>query len=164
MSSNDCAIHVNKSSATSHQVHYTTIDVTNPYAACAEPTRPADGLQNPPDQLKPLWVVASNEVESGDGQAHECIDDITGQVKMSEDETTTTTTPHIPPKMPLEECTPQASTAIDTSTCEPDDAMATWNQGYQMTTSASTQNVLHDHSAKTEMTTDPAGPSKDLET
>ena len=164
MSSNDCAICVDKSSATSHQVHYTTIDIANPYAVCAEPTRPADRSQNPPDQLEPLWVVASNEVESGDGQAHEHVNDITGRVKMSKDETTTTTTPHIPPRTPLEECTPQASTAIDASTCKPDDTMATWDQGYQTTTSTSTRNVLRDHSAEMEMMTDPAGPSEDPET
>ena len=142
MSSNDCTIHVDESSATSHQVHYTTVDVANPYAACAEPTRPVDGSQNPPDQLEPLWVVASNEVESGeaakeDGRAHERVDDVTGRVKTSEDETTTTTTPHTPPRTPLEECTPQASAAIDASACEPDDAKATRDQGYQTTTSAS---------------------------
>ena len=55
-------------------------------------------------------------------------------MKTSEDETTTKT-PHIPPRTPLEgECTPQASAAIDASACEPDDAKTTWDQGYQSTT------------------------------
>ena len=83
--------------------------------------------------------MASDEVENGeaakeDRRAHEHVDDVTGQVKTSEDETTTKT-PHIPPRTPLKgECTPQASVAIDASACEPDDTKTTWDQGYQSTT------------------------------
>ena len=54
---------INKPPITSQLVHYTTTDIANPCAMCAEPTRPADGLQDPLDQLKPLWVVASTKVE-----------------------------------------------------------------------------------------------------
>ena len=81
---------VNEPPVISQLVHYMTADIANPCTTCTKPTRPVDRLQDPPDQLEPLWIVASTKVKretaDKDCQAHKHIDNETSQVMMSKDE------------------------------------------------------------------------------
>ena len=148
---------VNEPPAAIQQVSNATADAANPYATCAGSTRPADGSQIPPDQLEPLWVVASDEDE------RETADE-TSYVETSEDETTTTTTPpSAPQSASLEgESAPQASDgSVELTVHKPDEAKATRDQGYRPTISASTWSASRNHPTDMETTTDPARPSED---
>ncbi|KAN0082856.1 hypothetical protein V8E55_008651 [Tylopilus felleus] len=97
---------------TTQQADDTAADIANPYATCAEPTRPAGTSRTPPDEVElpePLWEVADDEAESWEGVDEEChahtkrvdtddkecrahakhIDEQPRRVKTSEDEATT---------------------------------------------------------------------------
>ena len=97
-----------------------------------------DEPQNPPDQLEPLRVVASDKDE------RETANEVS-RAETSTDETAAATT---------------ASAAIDASAREPDEAKATRDQGYQPITSASARSASRDHLVDT-TTTDLARPSED---